>query len=62
MKRKFKAWVEHTLIIIAIILFILLMSLDDFELAALPFILLAWFIFGVIVLILKKYGKGRINE
>lgn len=57
-RRILRPFIEKTLITIAIMLFVFLVSIDDFELRAIPMILGLWALFGCICLVLSKYGRG----
>lgn len=54
---KFKKWVEKTLIGIEIFIFLFFVTLEDFDLSALPF-LIGLFMVGVFIFkLLDKYGR-----
>lgn len=57
-KRKLKKGVEMTLFTITYILGMFMLMIDEIELSAIPFILLALAIITINILILKKYGRG----
>lgn len=57
-RRILRPFIEKTLITIAIILFLFLVMIDDFELSAIPVILGLWALLGCICLVLRKYGRG----
>ena len=58
MKRYLREEIEQALILITIVQVILLITINDFELIALPFILIHVAIIYTNINILQKYGKG----
>lgn len=56
--KRFKKNVQNVLLIITMMLGIMLVSVDDFELRAIPNLLLLWSIFIWLCYLLKKYGRN----
>lgn len=53
----FRPWLHNTLFSIAAILFLVLVSINDFSLGALPLIIIGWLSLSELVYFIKKHSK-----
>lgn len=53
----FRPWLHNTLFSIASILFLVLVSINDFSLGALPLIIIGWLSLSELVYFIKKHSK-----
>ena len=53
----FRPWLHNTLFSVAAILFLVLVSINDFSLGALPLIIIGWLSLSELVYFIKKHSK-----
>ena len=53
----FRPWLHNTLFSVAISLFLVLVSINDFSLEALPLIVIGWLSLSELVYFIKKHSK-----
>lgn len=57
-KRHLRTWIEKTLTVITMFLFIFTGSIDDYDMSFMPIYIGLWLITFTNIYILWKYGKG----
>lgn len=61
MKNKiFKPWLHTVVFMAALVLFMALISIDDFNMESTPLIICGWLVLAELVYVLKKHTRGGI--